>query len=81
MKTQINDLLLKMQTGENCIGETANHLLNLFGVVKSLKDKEVPNFDEWLKNFKKTGEVYWLNKEVLYCKEAMKLHYDNLPNK
>ena len=32
MKTQINDLLLKMQTGENCIGETANHLLNLFGV-------------------------------------------------
>lgn len=32
MKKQINDLLLKMQTGENCIGETANHLLNLFGV-------------------------------------------------
>ena len=35
MKKQINDLLLKMQTGENCIGETANHLLNLFGVVSS----------------------------------------------
>ena len=32
MKKQINDLLLKMQTGENCIGETANHLLILFGV-------------------------------------------------
>jgi len=34
MKKQINDLLLKMQTGENCIGETANELLNLFSVSK-----------------------------------------------
>lgn len=32
MKKQINDLLLKMQNGENCIGETANHLLDLFAV-------------------------------------------------
>jgi len=32
MKKQINDLLLKMQTGENCIGETANQLLDLFAV-------------------------------------------------
>ena len=32
MKKQINDLLLKMQTGENCIGETANALLNLYSV-------------------------------------------------
>ena len=32
MKKQINDLLLKMQNGENCIGETANHLFDLFGV-------------------------------------------------
>ena len=29
MKKQINDLLLKMQIGENCIGETANALLSL----------------------------------------------------
>lgn len=34
MKKQINDLLLKMQTGENCIGETANALLNLYSVGK-----------------------------------------------
>jgi len=34
MKKQINDLLLKMQTSENCIGETANELLNLFSVSK-----------------------------------------------
>ena len=40
MKKQINDLLLKMQTGENCIGETANHLLNLFGVVDSKRFTE-----------------------------------------
>lgn len=26
MKKRINDLLLKMQTGENCVGETANQL-------------------------------------------------------
>ena len=32
MKKQINDLLLKMQNGENCIGETANQLLDLFAV-------------------------------------------------
>ena len=34
MKKQINDLLLKMQTGENCIGETANELLNLYNVIQ-----------------------------------------------
>jgi len=27
MKKQINDLLLKMQNGENCIDETANQLV------------------------------------------------------
>ena len=32
MKKQINDLLLKMQTGDNCIGETANKLLDLYSV-------------------------------------------------
>ena len=32
MKKQINDLLLKMQNGENCIGETANKLLDLYNV-------------------------------------------------
>ena len=36
MKKQINDLLLKMQTGENCIGDTANQLLYLFAVNGSL---------------------------------------------
>ena len=35
MKKQINDLLLKMQTGDNCIGETANALLILFKVRRS----------------------------------------------
>ena len=35
MKDKINDLLLKMQTGENCIGETANALLNLYSVSNS----------------------------------------------
>ena len=39
MKKQINDLLLKMQTGENCIGETANKLLDLYSVSGSMADK------------------------------------------
>ena len=32
MKKQINDLLLKMQNGENSIDETASQLLDLFDV-------------------------------------------------
>lgn len=39
MKKQINDLLLKMQNGENCIGETANQLLDLFAVSVSLLER------------------------------------------
>ena len=48
MKKQINDLLLKMQTGENCIGETANELLNLFSVSqqRELLKKWWKYFDE-----------------------------------
>lgn len=40
MKKQINDLLLKMQTGENCIGETANKLLDLYNASVSLPSKD-----------------------------------------
>lgn len=39
MKKEINYLLLKMQNGENCIGETANELLILFSVSGSMADK------------------------------------------
>ena len=39
MKKQINDLLLKMQNGENCIGETANKLLDLYSVSITLPNK------------------------------------------
>lgn len=37
MKKQINDLLFKMQNGENCIGETANALFILCVVSRQLK--------------------------------------------
>ena len=40
MKKQINDLLLKMQNGENCIGETANKLLDLYSVSITLPNKD-----------------------------------------
>lgn len=39
MKKQINDLLLKMQNGENCIDETANKLLDLYNVRHSTSRK------------------------------------------
>ena len=42
MKKQINDLPLKMQTGENCIGETANELLNLYSVSNCLHENTYP---------------------------------------
>ena len=70
MKKQINDLLLKMQTGENCIGETANHLLNLFGVscsneflIKQISEKEFII----LKKFKKetTKGYFWWKKTII----------------
>lgn len=49
MKKEINDLLLKMQTGENCIGETAEHLLDLFSVSSSfnleIEDKDIATIE------------------------------------
>ena len=50
MKKQINDLLLKMQTGENCIGETANKLLDLYSVRLSLFQKNRLDLLNWAKS-------------------------------
>jgi hypothetical protein len=44
MKKEINDLLLKMQSGENCIGETAN---KLFDLKESSKQKKILS-DEYI---------------------------------
>ena len=55
MKKQINDLLLKMQTGENCIGETANKLLDLYNVSVSLPTK-----------YEVTSEGYRIAKDAGY---------------
>ena len=41
MKKEINDLLLKMQIGENCIWETANQLFDLFTGSGSLPISEL----------------------------------------
>ena len=68
MKKQINDLLLKMQTGENCIGETANELLDLF----SLSERYI--LVEWLNGKHMIdGSTYFDTKEE--CLE----YYNNLP--
>ena len=61
--------------------EIIQQAINFIPCCTELKDKEVLSFEEWLKHFKKTEDnCYWLNKDVLYCKVAMKLHYDDLPN-
>ena len=68
MKKQINDLLLKMQTGENCIGETVNKLLDLYSV------SERYLLVEWLNgNPILDGATYFDSKEE--CLE----YYKNLP--
>lgn len=50
MKEQINDLLLKMQSGENCIGETANELLVLHKNRLSLFQKNRLDLLNWAKS-------------------------------
>lgn len=64
MKKQINDLLLKMQNGENCIGETANQLLDLFAVSGSLSFKEQMKQDiiprVWQMAEKEKEHLNWL---------------------
>jgi hypothetical protein len=45
MKKEINDLLLNMQSGESCIGETAN---KLFDLKESSKQKKILS-DEYIK--------------------------------
>lgn len=51
MKQQINDLLLKMQNGENCISETANQILDLFTITTSLPI-ERHDAEKWLQEKK-----------------------------
>ena len=64
--------------------ESEKKQLTIHSVVFSeaeLKSNEALSFKEWLSHFEKTeDDCYWFNKEVLYCKEEMKLHYDELPD-
>lgn len=41
MEKEINDLLLKMQSGEFCIGETSNKIIELFKYNYSNKIKSI----------------------------------------
>lgn len=44
---------------------------------EELKDKEETAFDLWLKNFKHAErDLYWYNKDTLYCVEAMRDIYN-----
>ena len=54
--------------------------INYTQCCEELKYKEVIPFEEWLSHFKKEDNRYWLNKHTQYCKEAMKMHYNTLPN-
>lgn len=76
MKKQINDLLLKMQNGENCIGKTANQLLDLFAVNGSLcfSEREV-DFAYLCGVFNVSG-IDGLHKEIQRLKELGKEPHD-----
>ncbi|MBF05010.1 MAG: hypothetical protein CMP76_17170 [Flavobacterium sp.] len=70
MKKQINDLLIKMQSGENCIGQTANQLLDLFNVSGSLFNMiEQADFfnNQELIDFQKENKIEVL--QVMLCEK------------
>ena len=57
MKKQINDLLLKMQKGENCIGETANKLLNLYNASNCAIKPPLGLVPKWVRQKERYEEV------------------------
>lgn len=76
MKKQINDLLLKMQNGENCIGETANQLLDLFAVSGSLRFSEREVDFAYLCGVLNTSGIDGLHNEIQRLKELGKEPHD-----
>jgi hypothetical protein len=76
MKKQINDLLLKMQNGENCIGETANQLLDLFAVSGSLRFSESEVDFAYLCGVFNTSGIDGLHTEIQRLKELGKEPHD-----
>ena len=76
MKKQINDLLLKMQNGENCIGETANQLLDLFAVSGSLRFSEREVDFAYLRGVFNTSGIDGLHNEIQRLKELGKEPHD-----
>lgn len=77
MKKQINDLLLKMQNGENCIGETANQLLDLFTVSSMLPKYTDRHIDlAYLTGVFNVVGIDGLHKEIERLKEIGKNPHD-----
>lgn len=76
MKKQINDLLLKMQNGENCIGETANQLLDLFAISGSLRFSEREVDAAYLCGVFNTSGIDGLHNEIQRLKELDKEPHD-----
>ena len=72
MKKQINDLLLKMQNGENCIGDTANQLLELFASSSSLRFSERDVDFAYLCGVFNTSGIDGLHNEIQRLKELGK---------
>ena len=76
MKKEINDLLLKMQNGENCIGETANQLLDLFAVSGSLRFSEHEIDFAYLCGVFNVSGIDGLHNEIQRLKELGKEPHD-----
>ena len=87
MKKQINDLLIKMQIGENCIGETANKILDLYNIstrysislvyVKNIANGQEIALRSLITNANSKEEA--LGKALIYFTDEMKDY--NLSNK
>ena len=57
--------------------DALNEAINYTHSCETLKDKEETAFDLWLKNFKHAErDLYWYNKDTLYCVEAMRDIYN-----
>lgn len=66
---------------QDCL-KAINKALNYTHGNTELKADDTLSFEKWLRKFKKgNDDCYWLNKNTLFCEEAMRLYYDDLPDK
>ena len=67
---------LMNKNGLDGVAKELNDLFALLGVGKSVKEKNTPTFEEWIKTFKQVdGKLYQLDNYRTYCIAAMHQEY------